>query len=367
MSVRELPSGRWQARVMIEGRRHAATLDSRQQAEDWILITRARNVTGALPRRVTVHEYGARWIVGYDVGPASTRRFHEQNLRLYIYPTLGRRQFATVTPSEVTVILNRVREQVSAAKADSVYRTLSALAMAAAQDDIIDRSPVRSRKHRPRRQRSSMPVLERDQARAVLLQLGGWHRDVAVLQLSLGARFGEIAGLTPHDVHDSHVDIVRRVSGSGATAEVAATKNHRRRTLELPALAAKTAGRLAVEAQQPPPLPGLADREWPAGPWRKRWLVQTATGHVANLAKFNVQLRTAVATVGLPERNQVRSSHGLRHSYVSWMVDDGHGADKIGFWIGDTPETVRRVYAHMLEASSTPAAASIDAALGDLG
>jgi hypothetical protein len=46
------------------------------------------------------------------------------------------------------------------------------------------------------------------------------------------------------------------------------------------------------------------------------------------------------------------------------MIDDGHGADKIAFWIGDTPETVRRVYAHMLEASSEPAATSINAALG---
>lgn len=58
------------------------------------------------------------------------------------------------------------------------------------------------------------------------------------------------------------------------------------------------------------------------------------------------------------------SSRGLRHTYVSWMIDDGHGADKIAFWIGDTPETVRRVYAHMLEASSEPAATSINAALG---
>jgi hypothetical protein len=45
------------------------------------------------------------------------------------------------------------------------------------------------------------------------------------------------------------------------------------------------------------------------------------------------------------------------------MIDEGYSADKIAFWIGDTPQTVRLVYAHMLEASSAPAAAAMDAAL----
>lgn len=61
------------------------------------------------------------------------------------------------------------------------------------------------------------------------------------------------------------------------------------------------------------------------------------------------------------------SSHALRHTYVSWMIDEGHSADKVAFWIGDTPDTVRSVYAHMLEESSAPAAASIDEALGGIG
>jgi hypothetical protein len=51
--------------------------------------------------------------------------------------------------------------------------------------------------------------------------------------------------------------------------------------------------------------------------------------------------------------------------FVSWnMIDEGYSADKIAFWIGDTPHTVRLVYSHMLEGSSAPAAAAIDHALG---
>jgi integrase len=367
VGVDELPSGRWRARVQIDGRSHSALFDSAADARDWLVVTRARSITGKLPGRTSVHDYGARWILQYDHGPKATRRFHESNLRLHIYPRIGPKPLADVTVSDVSMLLNAVRDQVSAAKADSVYRTLSALCTAAQQDDVITLSPVRSKKHRPRRQKTHMPVLERDQARLVLLQLQGWCRDMALLQLALGARFGEIAGLTPHDIASGHVDIVRRVSTVGGEVLVGATKNHRRRTLELPTVTLPTVERLVREACEPEPIGDLQDRELPAERFRRRWLVQTATGRPANLARFNAALKDAVAAVGIPPRNAIRSSHGLRHSYVSWMIDDGHGGDKIAFWIGDTTETVRRVYAHMLEASSSPAARSVDAALGHIG
>lgn len=85
--------------------------------------------------------------------------------------------------------------------ADRVYRTASAMFAAAAADGLCPSgSPVRAKKHRPRRQREQQPVLERHQARSALNELRGWQRDTALLQLSLGAPFWEIAGLTPHDV-----------------------------------------------------------------------------------------------------------------------------------------------------------------------
>jgi integrase len=82
-------------------------------------------------------------------------------------------------------------------------------------------------------------------------------------------------------------------------------------------------------------------------------------GRPANDSAFDKALAVACARAGVPRI----ASHGLRHTYVSWMIDAGHSADKVAFWIGDTPATVREVYAHMLEASSAPAAAAMDAAL----
>ncbi len=56
MSVRRLPSGRFQAGLMINGVKHAETFPTEREAHDWVLVTRARAITGGLPKRITVGE-----------------------------------------------------------------------------------------------------------------------------------------------------------------------------------------------------------------------------------------------------------------------------------------------------------------------
>lgn len=189
-------------------------------------------------------------MAAYDTAPVNTRRYHRHNLDAWILPHLGRQPAATVTPTDITRLLNVIHEQKSAAAAERVHRTLSVLFRSAYPDDVIARVPTRSKRHRPRRQKPPHVVLERVEARTMLLQLGGWKRDAALLQLALGARFGEIAGLTPSDIdlRRGTVQIVRRVS----TETVCANKNHRARTLELPGTARPTVERLIARAESRP-------------------------------------------------------------------------------------------------------------------
>jgi hypothetical protein len=77
MSIRRTPWGGYQARVMIDGRQYTATLPTREEARDWERITHARAITGMLPRRTTVRDYAAHWVLGYDTAPANSRVFHE--------------------------------------------------------------------------------------------------------------------------------------------------------------------------------------------------------------------------------------------------------------------------------------------------
>ncbi len=360
MNVRKLPSGTYEARLMVNGVRYTATLPTLEDAQDWITVVRAKAVTGGLPRRITVQQYSLRWMTTYEGSPTSTRTFHQGNLDRHILPMLGSRTVADVTPTEIHRLLNGVKASVSVATADAVYRTCSALFNAAVADDVMVRSPVKSKHHRPRRQREAKTVLERQDARKLLLHLKGWHRDAALLQLALGARVGEIGGLTPHDVDLRRQRVtIRRRHYRGT---VRATKNHRMRILELPAMTLPTLERLIAAAGDVPRIPPLDDREHDADQFRWRWLIQTSTGRPVNYSAYDKALGKACVSAELPHV----SSHSLRHTYVSWMIDQGHSADKVAFWIGDTPETVRSVYAHMLEESSAPAAASIDDMLGGI-
>ena len=80
MAIRKLPSGSFQARLMIDGHQHAETFATLQEAEDWQIVTRARSITGSLPGRMSVREYSLRWSLGYETAPRNTRVFHETNV-----------------------------------------------------------------------------------------------------------------------------------------------------------------------------------------------------------------------------------------------------------------------------------------------
>ncbi len=100
-----------------------------------------------------------RWIDGYRTVPRNTRAFHEANL-VHIRAALGRAPVARVTPTDITRMLNTIIEGRTPALAERVYRTSSAMFGSAAADGLCPAgSPVRSKKHRPRRQRDDHAVL----------------------------------------------------------------------------------------------------------------------------------------------------------------------------------------------------------------
>jgi integrase len=168
MSVDKLPSGRFRARLMIDGARYSETFGTREEAKDWEVVTRARAINGALPKRVTVREYATRWLAGYATAPHNTRVFHETNLA-HINRAVGDFAVSRVTPSDITRMLNAIIDTRSPALAERVYRTASAMFNSAEADGLCPSgSPVRAKRHRPRRQRDSHPVLERAQARSIM-------------------------------------------------------------------------------------------------------------------------------------------------------------------------------------------------------
>jgi hypothetical protein len=159
-----------------------------------------------------------RWLDGYRTAPRNTRAFHEANL-VHIRAALGRSPVARITPTDITRMRNRLIDERTPALADRVYRTASAMFGSAAADGLCPGgSPVRSRKHRPRRQRDDHAVLERAQARQVLLQLRGWRRDTALIPSCPSAPASGRSRLSPRTTSTSHAAWCTSAAGSPPTA-----------------------------------------------------------------------------------------------------------------------------------------------------
>lgn len=107
MGVRRLPSGAWQARIQVQGRRLTGTFATRDEAEEWEVLTHAQALRGKLSSRTTVAQYAERWLEGYASAQANTRKFHRVHLHQWIVPVWGSQAAASITPTDVTTLLNR--------------------------------------------------------------------------------------------------------------------------------------------------------------------------------------------------------------------------------------------------------------------
>ena len=113
MSIDQLPSGNWRARVMVARQRYTATFPTRDEAEEWLLFTRAKGATGELVPRMTVDQYVQRWLE-----TAADPDRHRGHLEKHILPRLGRCQLAEVTPSDIKLLLNHVIQTADTPAAD---------------------------------------------------------------------------------------------------------------------------------------------------------------------------------------------------------------------------------------------------------
>ncbi len=94
-NVRNLPSGRWQARYLgpdqVE-RKAPHTFETERQAESWLTIVEGEIIKGEWSApdagNEELGEYGERWIAERKLAPR-TRELYEDLFRLWIRPHLG--------------------------------------------------------------------------------------------------------------------------------------------------------------------------------------------------------------------------------------------------------------------------------------
>jgi site-specific recombinase XerD len=84
-----------------------------------------------------------------NVAP-STRRAYESSLRRHILPKLGSKRLSEITPVDISDLLKSTRNGGTAPKSRlNVYTQLKTMFAVAEDSDLVERSPVRRKIHRP--------------------------------------------------------------------------------------------------------------------------------------------------------------------------------------------------------------------------
>jgi integrase len=204
--VRQLPSGRWQARYHgPDGidRPVPRTFERKRDAADWLAEKRTELTRGDWrdpdQGRIAFRQYARRWIKERELSE-TTRERYDQVVRIHLGPTFGDLALAEIRESDVRSWRAKLRESgVSPSTAAKSYRLLHAILHTAADDGLIRRNPCRIRSAGEEKP-AERTVLTVDQVFALADAVHARFRCLILLAAFTSLRFGELAALRRTDL-----------------------------------------------------------------------------------------------------------------------------------------------------------------------
>ncbi|MFF8680228.1 tyrosine-type recombinase/integrase [Streptomyces sp. NPDC015237] len=205
-SVRQLRSGRWQARYRdpSTGQLRGAeeTYPTKTDAEVALTHIEADITRGqwADPDAGKVHfgQYATAWLKDRKLAARSRER-HESVIRLHLLPTFGERPLSSITTAQVRAWRTKCLERTGEPTVVKAYQILRAVLNTAVDDELIRRNPCRI-KGADRYDVPERPVLAVSEVYAVADSISPRYRLLVLLAAFAGLRFGELASLRRRDV-----------------------------------------------------------------------------------------------------------------------------------------------------------------------
>ena len=205
--VRELPSGRWQARYKgPDGidRPAPRTFDSKTSAERWLTLTEAEIIQGDWidpdAGRVLFGNYARDWIEERPNLRPKTIQLYLYLLRSHLAPAFSARAMADIREPDVRRWRkNLLDAQVSAVTVAKAYRLLKAIFNTAVDDGLIRRNPCRI-KGAGQEKSPERPVLTVPQVYALADAVPDRYRALVLLTVFGSLRWGELAALRRSDI-----------------------------------------------------------------------------------------------------------------------------------------------------------------------
>jgi integrase len=351
-SVRQLRSGRWQARYQgPDGlvRPAPRTFATETDANVWLTVTEAEivqgNWTDPYAGRIPLGLYAAKWIAERPGLAPRTTALYEDLLRLHIDPALGSIDLVDLTAARVRAWRKDLLDDgVGATTVAKCYRLLRSVLNTAVDDELVRRNPCRI-KGAGAEKSGERPVATPDQVMALAAAMPERWRALVLLAATTSLRWGELMALTRGhvDLEGGTVRVVKAVSEVKGRIVIGPPKSAAsRRTVVVPeSVAAVLRSHVTSFAETGP---------------RGRVFVG-AKGATVRRTNFQTMWRRGIEAAGLPERFRF---HDLRHTGNTWAAGTGANLRELMERMGHSTTRAALIYLHAARDGDRSIAAGID-------
>lgn len=349
-SVKQLPSGRWQASHPdpnaapgTRGRILAPeTYPDEKSARKWLTVQEAALLTETWkPAKKAVvadapmfTDYAERYIeerrIKKTKEPLSqrTKEQYEWLMKTYLVPQFGKQRLDQITPAQVKTWVTGIKAVSAGAQA---YSLLGSIMRQAANHDVIVKSPCREDGAGTAPKRSKkITVISLAQLAELVAALPEQLRAPVQVMTWGGLRYGEMAGLQRGDI-DGQVVTIRR----GAVR----TKQAKGMVIKTP----KSEAGVRIVLLPPGVAVALADHlDRFVGAGDDALVMPSLSGTPLSPTTFAKQFKPAAEKIGVPEL----SAHPLRHAGLTRLKYAGATDIQRLAMAGHTTEAVNALYQH---------------------
>lgn len=325
-SYRRLPSGKWQATVLLPtGRRVTRSAPLKGTVQAWAVEEERKIRRGEWidPRvaRLTVADWLELWSAARVVEPETARG--DRACLARIRATFGTKPLGGVTRIAVQGWVRQMQvEGVGPSAIRRTYNLLATCFRAAVDEELLAKSPCR-RITLPATPETIPPWYTPAQVDAIVAELAEPHATMTLAMCWLGLRWGECAGLRAQDVDwlRRRVRVVGAMRQDGTWKEYPKSAKSRRELpapawlLERMSIGAPLEGLLFTTPRQARPLSGSN--------WRKVW-------------------DAAVGRAKVPRY----TPHACRHTAATWLVQGGASLYDVQEFLGHEDPSTTQKYAH---------------------
>lgn len=364
-SARQLPSGNWQARYIDNAGRHRSAgtwpnektaLGKAQSAED----TERAMPTSAEAARMTWSEWKPKWTAARRVAPGTAARDNGR-IAKHVEPKWGTTRLNAITGHGVQVWLRELEDaDLSASTVQKCFHLLSSSLRSAVFARVIASNPCTGVRL-PKTDNKVDRYLTRQEVADIREALDDRDQLVLDILIGTGLRLGEALGLHWESVDLAHRTIRVARSWDPVGGSMKPPKSWQKRTVPI---TRKLADRLTeeLEANGPgQPADVKYDREVRA----RSGLVLRARRGAGPLGEKRLRGRWEKARKVANGRREEEISpariHDLRHTYASWLVQDGVSIYELKALLGHESVKTTERYAHLAPAQWD----TVRAALGD--